>query len=165
MKMSCFGISIVVFMSMVWSVAFASGHADRLKTYQEEIKGKDSGVYEVGDDLYIHARIPRKKNADIRKVKYKAVFVVKDLLRKWVIDYGSERRNADGWKSEGLEFAGAVLTSANPMWRFFDFNLKFSGQEFSGFDDNVVWLGQVVSKTDVINRARDFPVQQMAFSR
>ena len=144
----------VVFTVLSWS-ALAADHSARFKTYQDMVKSRDSGVYEIGDDLYVHVRLPLKKGADSKRQKYKAVFEANNLLRTWMIEQTSEKRNAAKWASSGLEFAASVLDSANSSWRFQNSNIKFGGQEFTGLSDGFIWLGQCAAKEDVIKQIPD----------
>ena len=142
----------VVFTAVSWSAAFAADHGARFKTYQDKVKSRDSGVYEIGDDLYVHVRLPQKKGADSKRLKYKAIFEANNLLRKWMIEQTSQKRNAAKWASPGLEFAASVLDFGNPSWRFQNTNIKFGGQEFTGEGDGFIWLGQCALKADVIKQ-------------
>lgn len=143
---------VVVFSALSWSAAFAADHDTRFKTYQDKVKRRDSGVYEIGDDLYVHVRLPIKKGVDSKRQKFKAVFEANDLLRKWMIEQTSQKRNAAKWASSGLEFAASVLDSGNPLWRFQNSNIKFGGQEFTGVSDGFLWLGQCALTADVIKQ-------------
>lgn len=143
---------VVVFSALSWSAAFAADHDTRFKTYQDKVKSRDSGVYEIGDDLYVHVRLPIKKGVDSKRQKFKAVFEANNLLRTWMIEQTSEKRNAAKWASSGLEFAASVLDSGNPLWRFQNSNIKFGGQEFTGVSDGFLWLGQCALTADVIKQ-------------
>lgn len=143
---------VVVFTALSWSAAFAADYDTRFKTYQDKVKSRDPGVYEIGDDLYVHVRIPIKKGVNSKRQKFKAVFEANDLLRKWMIEQTSQKRNAAKWASPGLEFAASVLDSGNSLWRFQNSNIKLGGQEFTGESDGFLWLGQCASKADVIKQ-------------
>ena len=138
------------FMVLCGSVAFATDPQSRLSIYKAEVLGKATGVYEIGDDLYVHVQMPAGKGGISSALKMKAVAKANNLLLNWAIEY----TKADRQKSESLPagFAAIVnlLDDANPLWRFGDWKVKFSGQEHVGMSNGSFWMGQFASKADIV---------------
>lgn len=123
----------------------------RLAAYQNEIRGKASGVYEVGDDLFVHVRMPLETRHNPARMKMKCLLMANDLVQRWAIDLTkTDRENAIPDRvSEGVRKAHQILDAANPKWRFRDWNVKLSGQELSGFDKSSLWFVVIVPRRDV----------------
>ena len=153
MKTICVNwIYIPVFMAFSLSAAFAADREDRLAKYQNEIKPRESGVYEVDGDLYVNVRIPVKGTAQLNTAKMKAALEANNLLKKWAIAYSAPTRNKVDNASEGVKFAASVADDCNATWRFNDWNVKFKGQEVSPYEKGFVLLCQIMAKDDVVKQ-------------
>ena len=130
----------------------AANPETRLTFYQDEIKGRSSGVYEKDDDLYVHVRIPHSRMSQPGQLKLKAVLEANELLKRWAIDYSAAAREKAEAGSEGVKFAAKIADSFNPMWRFNDWNVKINGREVVYREKGDLLLGQIVSKADVVKQ-------------
>ena len=120
--------SIAAFMVLSGLVAFAASPEVRLSTYKNQVRGRDSGVYEVDGDLYVHVRMPQKSSANMNNAKLKAALEANGLLKKWAIEHTAPQRDKIESSSEGVKLAARVADSCNSGCRFNDWNLKFKGQ-------------------------------------
>ncbi len=143
---------IIGLMIASWSVAFATDHDVRFERYQNEIKNRDSGVYEIEDDLYVHVRLPLKGDQNAVRVRCKAMFQAKDLLYQWMSDYILAKRDSSKWRAQGLAYSVRVLDELNPPWMFQDWNISLGGQEFTGMSNGHIWLGQCMKKEEIIKQ-------------
>ena len=144
--------SIAAFMVLSGLVAFAASPEVRLSTYKNQVRGRDSGVYEVDGDLYVHVRMPQKSSANMNNAKLKAALEANGLLKKWAIEHTAPQRDKIESSSEGVKLAARVADSCNSGWRFNDWNLKFKGQELSGQETGVVLFGQMMSKAEIVRQ-------------
>ena len=143
-------IYIPVFMAFSLSAAFAADRDDRLAIYQNDIKSRESGVYEVGGDLYVNVRLPVNGSVQLNRAKMKAALEANNLLKKWAIDYSAPTRNKVDSAPEGVKFAASVADAINTVWRFNDWKMKFKGQEVSPYEKGFVLLCQIMAKDDVV---------------
>lgn len=143
---------ISFFMAFSLSAAFAADREVRLLKYQNEIKSRESGVYEVDGDLYVHVRITVKNSAQMSRTKLKAALDANNLLKKWAIDYSAPARNKVDDAPAGVKFAASVADVCNTTWRFNDWNVKFKGQEVSPYEKGFVLLCQIMDKEEVIKQ-------------
>lgn len=143
---------VLVFMAFSLSAAIAADREARLSKYQNEIKSRESGVYEIDGDLYVNVRIAVKNSAQISRTKLKAVLDANNLLKKWAIDYSAAARNKADDAPEGVKFAASVADACNTGWRFNDWNIKFNGQEVSPYENGFFLLCQIAAKEDVVKQ-------------
>ena len=138
------------FMVLCGSAAFAADPQARLSIYKAEVLGKATGVYEIGDDLYVHVQMPTGKGGISPALKMKAVTKANNLLLHWALEYTKADRQKLGSLPVGFASIVNLLDDANPLWRFGDWKVKFSGQEHTGQDKTHFWLGQFVAKADIV---------------
>ena len=132
--------------------AFAADPPARLATYREQVQHRATGVYEIGDDLYVHVLMPVGKSENTSRLKMRASLKANDLLRQWALDYTKEDRAKMPIVPEGLSRVVKILDDANPLWRIGDWKIRLTGQEHSGQDGKGFWLGQIVGKADVVRQ-------------
>ena len=138
-------------LALAGTLAFADAPADRFGIYQEKVKGRESGVYAVGEDLYVQVKMPAGTGSRAASVRAKAVMAAHDLLRQWVIDSTASARSSGGVTvPEGVRLMMAVNDSIVPQWRFLDWKMSSRGQEFNSNDGKVLQLGQIFAKADVL---------------
>ena len=158
---------LILMVSMASSGVAASSATpeSRFAYYQDNISILPAGVYEHGDDLYVHAKVKIKKLDTLPVEKKNAVFAAMDLLRGW----GAGQIKAHGGsdvssKGLGVRAVENCLDEFNPQWRLAEWNYRFNGQEFAlGRKNGYYVLGQVMAKDDVLKSLRDFQ-SQMAMS-
>ena len=140
------------FVATCGSAVFAADPHARLSTYREQVQNRPSGVYEIGEDLYIHVLTPLGKNGAPSRQKMKAVGKAYDLLHQWVLDATKEERSRTVSAPDGLVRLVAVLDHVNPLWRFGDWKVRFAGQEHSGLDKKNLWFAQFVTKSNIVSQ-------------
>jgi len=131
---------------------FAADPPARLTTYREQVQGRETGVYEIGDDLYVHVLMPVDKSENTSRLKMRASLKANDLLRQWAFDYTKEDRAKMPVVPEGFARVVEILDDANPLWRLGDWKIRLTGQEHSGQDGKGFWLGQIVGKADMVKQ-------------
>ena len=139
-------------MALSLSAAFAADREDRLARYQNDIKSRESGVYEIGGDLYVNVRFPVNGSVQLNRAKMKAALEANNLLKKWAIDYSAPARNKVDSAPGGVKFAASFADTINIIWRFNDWNMKFKGQEVSPYEKGFVLLCQIMAKDDVVKQ-------------
>ena len=149
------GIAACGFMVVCGSAAKTADPLSRLEVYRAEFKSRESGVYEKDGSLFVHVSQPVGNHGNAQRLKAKAVIKANDLLRQWAIDFTATDRKAEVAMPLGMKRLVGMLDEANPLWRFSDWNARFSGQEHSGQDKDVYWLVQIVSKEDVVKMIPD----------
>ncbi len=132
--------------------AFAADPPARLATYREHVQDRATGVYEIGDDLYVHVLMPVDKSESTSRLKMRASLKANDLLRQWAFDYTKEDRAKMPTVSDGFARVVQILDDANPLWRIGDWKIRLTGQEHSGQDGKCFWLGQIVGKADMVRQ-------------
>lgn len=137
-------------MLLMGSAALAVDPMSRLEIYQTEIKPKQTGVYEIGDALYINVRAKQGPAVQRQRTKMKMSLQAHDELKKWAIAYTAEDRKGCGNASVGISACMSILDSINSDWRFGSWNCKVKGQEIWGKDGDFLILGQIFAKADVV---------------
>ena len=140
------------FMAVSGLAVLAASPEERLVRYQDEIKARPSGVYEVNGDLYVHVRIPLKNAADLSKTKLKSVLTANELLKKWAVDISCPARSRSESATEGIRFAASVADACDPAWRFADWNVKSKGQEVSRYEKNDVIFCLILPKEEMVKQ-------------
>jgi len=143
---------VLTFVVVSGLAAVAASPETRLTTYQKEIQGRPSGVYEIDGDIYVQVRLPCKSVAQKSRMKLKAVLTANELLKKWAIDYTAPDRAKVETAFEGIKLAVQVADACNPIWRFNDWNLKLNGQEVAPSEKGFVLLCQIMAKDDVVRQ-------------
>ena len=124
---------------------------NRQLIYQNEVKNKPTGVYEIGDDLYVNVRAKVGKATQKKRIQMKMLLSANDELKKWAINFTAAERLANKADvATGVGKAIAWLDQKYPDWRFGDWNFKANGQEFSYCEKDEYILGQVFKKADVV---------------
>lgn len=141
---------VLLVMVIMGSAASAADPMSRLETYQKEVKAKNTGVYEIGDSLYVHVRIKSGSGVHVKKNKYKAIMLAKDLLKRWAIDFSAKDRVGGDGPVPGIKAAVRILDSINADWRFGDWNFKGPAQEVSMPEKGWIVIGQIFNKNDVV---------------
>lgn len=114
------------------SVAHAADPVSRLSVFQRAVKPKASGAYEVGDDLYVHVRMPAGKAINVSRAKFKAVSEAKLQLKRWAVAATSQIRGRDrGSLGAGWRKCADWLDSVDPCWRLCEWDFAVKGQEIS----------------------------------
>ena len=129
---------VVTFVVVSGLAALAASPETRLTTYQKEIQGRSSGVYEFDGDIYVQVRLPCKSVVQKSRMKLKAVLTANELLKKWAIDYTAPDRTKVETAPEGIKLAAQLADACNPIWRFNDWNF--------------VLLCQIMAKDDVVRQ-------------
>lgn len=132
--------------------AFAADPPTRLATYREQVQGRATGVYEIGDDLYVHVQMPVGKSENTSRLKMRASLKANELLRQWAFDYTKGDRAKMPAVSDGFARLLEILDDANPLWRIGDWEIRLTGQEHSGQDGKGFWLGPIVGKADMVRQ-------------
>ena len=143
---------IAAFMATSGLAALAASSEVRLSTYKDQVRSKNSGVYEIGEDLYVHVRMPQNSSANVNRAKLRVALEANDLLKKWAIDYTAPQRDKIESAPTGVKLAAKLADACNPGWRFNDWNLKFKGQELVGQEPGFILLGQMMSKADIVRQ-------------
>lgn len=155
MNSGIFSLQVVVagFMALSLPTAFAVGKESRLEYYQREIKGRETGVYSHGGDLYLHVKLPYGKGdrSDFKRVE--ANKTLKDMLRSWAISYAETRQMESAPDSQGVAFAKRIVGKYYPQWNYGAWMFRGTIQSPVPDTSNGAYVGgMIVSEKEVVDQ-------------
>lgn len=120
---------IMLFSFLATPILYATASlAEISEHYRTAISHKESGVYEYKDFLYFQAVVPCEKNSTMDQLRAKsaAMLMVKDEIKKWMLEYSASERSKDVVTlSSGETFVKSRLDEMLPEWQFVEFEVAF----------------------------------------
>lgn len=151
LKELCVAISVVILFLPAFSDE-ETGLDNVFLHYQNIVQPRETGVYEDGDMLYIHVRIPFDRSKEkVKEKRARAIFAAQDLLKQWAIDYSAPERNREDNSPKGVKEAKNIVARYLPGWHFKEWPPRLSMREFPHLSaDGFYVMGQAVAKDDVV---------------
>jgi len=148
-------IKIVVagFMAFSLSAVLAADKENRLEYYQQEIKGKETGVYSQGGNLYLHVKLPygQGDRSDFKRIE--ANKMLKDMLREWAIAYAESKQQNASPDPDGIAFAKKIVGKYYPQWNYGAWMFRGASQAPVPDTSNGFYVGGlIVAEKDVIDQ-------------
>lgn len=136
--------------------ARAADAENRLAYYQENIKSRDTGVYENDDVLYFQVKLPYGKVDRSDYKKHEATKLIYDMVRSWAIEYAMQKQQAREPLSEGMVFARRIVSKYYPQWNYGAWIFRGKSQRAvpdssSGFYTD----GMIVEKGELVGQIPD----------
>lgn len=135
------------------SAARAAEVENRLSYYQENIKSRDTGVYENDNVVYFQIKLPYGKGDRSDYKKLEATKLMHDMVRSWAIEYAMQQKQAHEPLSEGMAFARRIVSKYYPQWNYGAWLFRGKSQRVvpdssSGFytDGMIVEKGELVGQ-------------------